>query len=653
MKKVKVIFILASIIYFFGCKQKEFETWRFIDAPDLHNVELFAEIWEDAWTDDFDSYEAYRKHHLEIKLKKFKRIQETYGAELFVSPGDCNNGRWDAWGWSKNVAYRTKFLSIPEYANLNKQEVILKASQYCYSALNELVFGSGYKEFFMAVGDHELGDNPWPKGGERPETLPAFRQGFANSYTLKEPNGESRFNKPIGNAPARPIGTIYENTSYAAQYKNVLFISVDVFRFEGKDKVLGEQGLVSGDIAGKHLEWLENVLKEAQDISSIKHIVVQSHLPIIYPVRKYQSSGLMMHNTRENVLLKTMRNYNVDLYLAGEVHMNTLTKDPESDLIQFVGRGNGLSNFTIVEVEPQKLTINCFRNDDTELGKLCIDKSTPQTTIKSEGILTPIKPKGLQINWGFDEKTKVNDFSSSLGNFSSFQKYYLCNPSEKTFVYPNEGDFGINYSLFGDNVELTDGVCGKAAKLSERSKLFAVAIGPMDADFKRTVSCWIKTERKGRRSILNLGLRWHREGEFFNLSLNEGNLELSLRPEKVATAKEKPVNDGEWHHVAIVVPKRNASLSDCKLYVDGEVVSKISYENGDAKINTDQANWMTLATQSDKFHNKLAEKMGMKEYTGLLDDFSIWTRALSDEDIKTLYTMGKQGINAIDVEKEL
>jgi len=85
-------------------------------------------------------------------------------------------------------------------------------------------------------------------------------------------------------------------------------------------------------VEGDHLKWFENVLIEARKNKSIKHIIVQAHLPIIQPVRKVSCSGQFMDNGEESMFWKIMVKYNVDIYFAGEVHTNTVTKDTSSNL---------------------------------------------------------------------------------------------------------------------------------------------------------------------------------------------------------------------------------------------------------------------------------------------------------------------------------
>ncbi len=174
----------------------------------------------------------------------------------------------------------------------------------------------------------------------------------------------------------------------------------------------------------------------------------------------------------------------------------------------------------------------------------------------------------------------------------------------------------------------------------------------MDYGYKRTLSCWVKTTAKGRRLILNSGSYWGKDGQFFNLGINEGNLELALRPEIFTTTRNLTINDGEWHHLAVVLPFVDARIKDLKLFVDGQLITDKQTTKPKVKVNTSQANWMAIATQTETYKTDLAKTMNMKNYVGLLDDFCLWTRALSDKDIKRLYKEGLKGNSALDIEEK-
>ncbi|MBR8536160.1 hypothetical protein KDU71_11375 [Carboxylicivirga sediminis] len=631
MKHYLVIVISILVISRYSVAQ-EFDTWRFINIPDYHNAEgLSRNIPE-------------REQRLTEQTAQFKDMKKRYGGELIIMPGDCNGGHW----------YRPKYLKLfrahPDYTNYSTKEVILEASRLCYSGLWDMVHDGGYEHFLMAVGDHELGDNPWQKSTEVVKHISTFRQGFANTFTLKD-DGQSRFTEKIGKALPRPVGTKYEHTSNAVQYKNVLFVTLDMFHYDADDIVLGSEGVVTGDIDGNHLQWFESVLSEAQNIASIKHIVVQSHLPIIYPVRKYASSGMLVDKKESEKILNVLRKYKVDLYLAGEVHMNTVTKDPESDLIQLVARGNNLSNMTLVDVDPDKLSINTFHWNGDHLGCLTIDKSGRGSKIEGDRLLKPIHPKGLQIHWSFDEQLNEQQYKSSVdGTFPKKSKHNvflseISNPN----VYSNGGGFNKDYSLIGTDAKIVKGIIGNAIAISESSKLFVLPMGPFHSSYARTVSCWVKTSADGKRLILNSGSFWGKSGQFFNLALDNGNLQVAIRPDAYITTNKQIVNDDQWHHLAVVMTE-DATLQELKLFVDGKRIDDVHMIKPSVKILTSQANWMAIATQGGKYKTDYIKEMGMHNYIGLLDDVAIWTRAMNDSDISKLYSEGMKGIGASDVE---
>jgi len=634
MRIFYISLILLQFAFIAGAQTKH-GTWRFINIPDYHSAEGFSRNG------------PQREQRIAEQTEAFKQMKERYGGELIIMPGDCNGGHW------YRQKYLKQFKSYPDYANYDTRQVVLEASRLCYQGLWDIIQNGGYDNFLMAVGDHELGDNPWRKGSEVVNHIATFRQGFANTFTL-EKNGKSRFSQKIGKALPRPLGTIYEHTSNAVQHKNVLFVTLDMFRFDAKDKILGDQGVINGDISGKHMEWFESVLSEAQRIPSIKHIVVQSHLPIIYPVRKYASSGMMVDKNESEKILNVLRKYNVDLYLAGEVHMNTVTKDSKSDLIQLVARGNKLSNMTLVDVENDKLLISTHHQNGDKLGSLSIDKSSGLTKIEGSGLLKPIHPKGLQIHWSFDKQLDKTNYKNSIEG--AFPKQGKHNPAMSSItepiVYLNDGGFNYDYSLIGASATQASGIIGDAVNISASTSLFLLPIGPMDFGYERTLSCWVKTNAKGRLLILNSASYWGK-GQFFNLGINEGNLELALRPEIFTTTRNLTLNDGEWHHLAVVVPNNDAKIKDLKLFVDGNLIVDKQTTKPEVSVNTSQANWMAIATQTETYKTDLVKTMNMNDYVGLLDDFSLWTRALSEKDIKKLYKEGLKGNSALDIEEKL
>ena len=182
-------------------------------------------------------------------------LKENYGGELVMLPGDSNVGHWDRENFIKGFK-----------PGLTPAESIRQVGEFCYTGMVGAFNEAGYSTLLMAVGDHELGDNPWPLGSAKSKHQAEFREAFAKGFNIDPDTGQFIYDKPIGEAASRPLGTKYEITSFACQYKNVLFVTVDVFYQEDPDEQIGRQGSVTGAVVGKHLAWLDHVLSEARKI---------------------------------------------------------------------------------------------------------------------------------------------------------------------------------------------------------------------------------------------------------------------------------------------------------------------------------------------------------------------------------------------------
>jgi hypothetical protein len=636
--------LLAFVCSLLPGLEGEGASWRWINVADFHAAEVHAHIWETPFPGKgggagwrkwgYSSQAEFQSKMLDRDIKTFSRLYDDYGGEVLVIPGDTNGGHWYL------KPYRDGLRSV--YPDLTDEEVIRVASHLCYGGLRNATAAAGYDRLIVAVGDHEIGDNPWRKGSDVAKLVPEFRAGHAdvfNEEAVVDPEDATNprlwtygpnaftskrlFNDPIGAVSSRPLGTTYEETSFAWQYKNVLFVTVDIFRQDGSDIILGEEGTVVGDIEGEHMAWFKEVLAEAKTIPSIKHIVVQAHLPIIYPVRKYASSGMMVEHNDKSTFLQAMREGGVDLYIAGEVHSNTVTLDDESELVQWVCRGNNTSNFSTVDVTDDELIVRTWKNkgstaEDILLGTLVIDKSGPgPRQVATTGLLTAIDPKGLNIHYTFDEAVSADSILTGIA------------PPESSGTK-----------------------CKKAFVNTGTSVLGLSSIGPMSHDHPRTLSLWIKTTSADRQILVNTTSFWGKTAEFFNLSLNGGHFELALRKNKVKTTTGKSINDGEWHHVAAVVPAKGSKLDDVQLYVDGVPQTAFDTIGGNSPVNTAQANWMGIGVLLSKSGFQLDKEMGMTAFDGLIDDFALWTRALSAEDVAALHAGGASGKNAFDMETE-
>jgi len=227
------------------------------------------------------------------------------------------------------------------------------------------------------------------------DNLDVWRESFVNEINSWD-DGSFRFTKSIGNAKSRPIGTPFAKTSFAYVHKNALFVTVDAFVttdafYLDRENSAGGEGFVTCNVAGDHLAWFEDVLIEANQDPSIQHIFVQAHVPILQPVRKINCSGQYLDGASQNQFWKAMRTYGVDVYFAGGVHSTTASKDPESNLIQIVSRGNRFNNFLNVNVRSNGFTVQAYNEvgekwkwnaNYTKYGKLKVTKNENETSIE-------------------------------------------------------------------------------------------------------------------------------------------------------------------------------------------------------------------------------------------------------------------------------
>jgi len=291
--------VVALLVLFCSCQSKraeKTESWTFVSMPDFLNVD--CDYPQKGWED---------------ALSYILESVKSENPDFLVVAGDLVMGHWDKKDW-------------------NDADTIRKYSNRYYSAWIERMNHHGLK-FYTSIGDHEIGDNPWfnPK---KLEAVKLYKEAFADY--LKMPQ----------NGPEKMKGT-----AFWWRHKNVLFISVDVFE-EGQS----EQGLIKAGVTGDQLEWMRQVLEENSDVD---HKIVLGHTPVLGPVRKWSSSGLMIKEGRESGFWQTMKIYNVDAYLCGEVHAITCT---ERDGIMQVAHGgligyNTRTNYMVVNVTKEKIDL--------------------------------------------------------------------------------------------------------------------------------------------------------------------------------------------------------------------------------------------------------------------------------------------------------
>jgi type 1 glutamine amidotransferase len=332
------------------------EAWKFVSMPDFLNVDtLYPQPgWEPA---------------LDYILKSVK----AENPDFLLVAGDLVMGRW------------------PSEADIDKYAAIY------YPAWIDRMKAHGLK-YYTAIGDHEVGDNPWPEGKAR--LVPRFKAKF-REYLKMPLNGPDHM----------------KGTAFWWKHRGVLFISVDVFE-EGDG---GRQGKINAQVTGEQLAWMEHVLKTNRDA---EHIIVMGHTPILGPVRKWSSSGLMLAGDHKSPLWQTMKKYGVDVYLCGEVHEITCT---ERDGIMQIAHGgligyNTRTNYLVGHVFKDRVELELKEIDITREGEKLwqVGQNRPRKTVT---ISDEIKKRGF-VSVGrivVDKSTGKKTFRGASGHFEKRQ----------------------------------------------------------------------------------------------------------------------------------------------------------------------------------------------------------------------------------------
>jgi len=337
---IKIVFLIITtvIISSFQIKEKVDKPWTFVSMPDFINV-------------DCDYPDPHWENALSYILKSVKKENP----DFLVVAGDLLMGHWNS-------------------ETGNDADSIAKYSKRYYTNWINRINDHGLK-YYASIGDHEIGDNPWPNN-KKLNAVKLYKRAFEKN--LKMPQ----------NGPKHMKGT-----AFWWKHKNVLFISIDAFE-EGKS----DEGLIKVGVTSEQLAWVQKVLEENPDVD---HRIVLGHAPVLGPVGKWSSSGLMIAGGQQSDFWQIMKKYNVDTYLCGEVHAITCT---ERDGIMQIAHGgligyNARTNYLVVKVYKNKIDLELKEIEMLLTGNHKWQKGTNRplenVTITDENMIKGFYPVGL------------------------------------------------------------------------------------------------------------------------------------------------------------------------------------------------------------------------------------------------------------------
>ena len=149
----------------------------------------------------------------------------------------------------------------------------------------------------------------------------------------------------------------------------------------------------------------------------------------------------------------------------------------------------------------------------------------------------------------------------------------------------------------------------------------------------RTFSFWFNTTNTDGGNIFSYGGSNDYPGDRVEAKLITSNGVLgapNFGSTDLGATSTSSRNDGKWHQFVLVIPAE-AELANVQIFIDGKLEQPLDlyYTFGaPAYINTASSNPLQIG--NNKFSNSLY-------YSGLLDDFRIYDRALSEAEVSALY----------------
>ncbi len=322
--------------------------YRFVSHPDFLNQDVgdvrSSPFWRRGMPNSTnDSYEASLDHVIDQMLE--------HDPEALLVAGDMVEGAWGqdvtgagVFGPTSTVDQRRR--AVREAAKVYLQQWHARFAERGLPVL-------------PAIGDHEVGDDPWRPTGN-PDQDAWLR--FKSKHLWLWKDVATRWLYPDVRAAERTHGTDLRrtgavshpprgqarHTAYATRLSpHLLLVSVDVFRPRSG-------GGVTVRLDEDQRRWLSGVLRRAKK-QRVPWVVVQGHTPVMGPVRTRFSSALTYDGSD---LLGLMRRHDVDVYLTGEVHDHTVTR--RRGLVQVAHGGlfyRGESSYVVGQATRDRLLL--------------------------------------------------------------------------------------------------------------------------------------------------------------------------------------------------------------------------------------------------------------------------------------------------------
>jgi hypothetical protein len=305
----------------------------FVSMPDFLNADVADVRDRPAWRPGMpNSINSSYRRAINIVLDE---VEAENPDAVFVA-GDLVQGHWGS-----DVDDTGIFGPVDTFAQ--QLRAVTNAGRCYYGQWRERFTERGLT-VYPAIGDHEVGDNPWFVGSFKYKAFPTFKAVWAEHFTLRG-DGSHIYD-------LRPVGTNFEDTAYALKLTpTVALITVDVFSRTATG--------VHNTVSNGQVAWAEQTIGDLQ-AEGVQHIWFQGHVPCYVPVRLFASSNLQMEDHAQSTFWQMLRRHEdvVDFYLSGEVHDMTCYTDGR---LAQISHGSlvalGRENYLLIQVYVDRIEL--------------------------------------------------------------------------------------------------------------------------------------------------------------------------------------------------------------------------------------------------------------------------------------------------------
>lgn len=211
---------------------------------------------------------------------------------------------------------------------------------------------------------------------------------------------------------------------------------------------------------------------------------------------------------------------------------------------------------------------------------------------------------------------------------------------------PLTGDIiGINGATaritFPENAKLVPGIRGQALEFDGRNNAIETTWHGISGTASRTISLWcripdghIATSAPPLVLWGNPATGWNRKFKVALVSNPTGQTHLRLSFGQMLITGATPLNDGAWHHLAVVYRGNDADGNpDHTLFVDSDPETTSTILLSEAAIRTETGSTSSLNLSIGRYELPIPENRFLR---AALDEFEIFAGALDETEIRRL-----------------